>query len=85
MQANTYESTISMMNNLGDSDLLLIKEFVARLSSKKEIRQELYNPYKPLTREEIIEQLDRARQHAEMGQTIEAHQASNNIRKKYGL
>lgn len=29
MQASTYEATISMMNNLGDSDLLLIKEFVS--------------------------------------------------------
>lgn len=85
MQASTYEATISMMNNLGDSDLLLIKEFVSRLSSKKEIRQELYNPYKPLTREEVIEQLAIARQHADEGQIIDAHQASKKVREKYGL
>ena len=43
------------------------------------------NPYKPLTREEIIEQLAIARQHADVGKTMDAHKASSNIREKYGL
>ncbi|MBR3307216.1 MAG: hypothetical protein IKI75_08195 [Lachnospiraceae bacterium] len=82
---NLYESTVNMMSTLPESDILIIKEFISRLSSKKEYRRELYNPYKPLTREEILEQLAIARKHAEDGRIIDAHEASANIREKYGL
>ena len=82
---SVYESTVSMMRDLGDSDLLLIKEFISRLTTKSEVRKEMYNPYKPLTREEIIEQLASARKHASEGKVMEAHQASDAIRGKYGL
>ena len=85
MENTMYESTISMMRNLADEDLLLVKEFINRISSRKEIRQEMYNPYKPLTREEIIEQLAVAKKHAGEGKVMEAHKASANIREKYGL
>ena len=44
-----------------------------------------YNPYKHLTREEIMEQLAIARKNAEKGHVMEARQASDNIREKYGL
>ena len=47
--------------------------------------KEMYNPYKPLTREEIIEQLSIARKHADEGQVLDAHQVSANVREKYGL
>lgn len=40
---------------------------------------------KHLTREEIVEQLAIARKNAEKGHVMEAHQASDNIRKKYGF
>ena len=80
-----YEATVSMMQNLPEADLLVINEFVKRLSSKEEIRKERYNPFKHLTREEIVEQLAIARKNAEEGQVMEAHQASDNIRAKYGL
>ena len=86
VQSNTmYNDTVSMMKNLTEKDLLLIKEFINRLSQKNEIRNEAYNPYKPLSREEIIEQLAIAKKHAEEGKVIPAHQASANIREKYGL
>ena len=81
----TYESTITMMKELPETDLLVINEFVKRLSAKEEIRKERYNPYKHLTREEIVGQLAAARKNAEEGHIMEAHQASNNIREKYGL
>lgn len=81
----TYEATVSMMQNLPETDLLVINEFVKRLSSKNEVHKERYNPYKHLTREEIIEQLSIARKNAEEGNVMEAHQASNNVREKYGL
>lgn len=82
---NTYDSTISMMNNLPDNDLLLVKEFANRLIHKNEIKREMYNPYKPLTREEIIEQLNLAKKNADNGKIIDAQVVSNNIRSKYGL
>lgn len=82
---STYESTVSMMNQLPETDLLLIHEFVRRFASKTEIKKEMYNPYKPLTREEIIEQLSIARKHADEGQVLDAHQVSANVREKYGL
>lgn len=81
----TYESTVSMMQNLPEADLLVINEFVKRLSAKEKVREERYNPYKHLTREEIVDQLAIARKNAEEGRVLEAHQASANIREKYGL
>lgn len=81
----TYEANVSMMQNLPEADLLVINEFVKRLSSKAEIRKERYNPFKHLTREEIVEQLAIARKNAEEGHVMEARQASDNIRAKYGL
>ncbi len=38
----TYEATVSMIQNLPEADLLVINEFVKRLSSKEEIRKERY-------------------------------------------
>lgn len=81
----TFEATVSMMQNLSEADLLVINEFVKRLSSKEEIRKERYNPFKHLTREEIVEQLAIARKNAEEGHVMEARHASDNIRAKYGL
>ena len=81
----TYEATVSMIQNLPEADLLVINEFVKRLSSKEEVRKERYNPFKHLTREEIVEQLAIARKNAEEGHVMKAHQASSNIREKYGL
>lgn len=74
-----------MMNNLPDNDLLLVKEFANRLIHKNEIKRKMYNPYKPLTREEIIEQLNLAKKNADNGKIIDAQVVSNNIRSKYGL
>ena len=85
MTTSVYESTVLKMRGLEDTDLLVVCEFIDRLSSKNKIRKEMYNPYKPLTREEIIEQLSIAKRHADEGKVMEAHQASENVRKKYGL
>ena len=85
MEMSTYEATVSMMRDLPDDELLLVKEFIKRITSKDEIRKEMYNPYKPLTREEVMEQLAIARKHADEGRVMEGHRASSNIREKYGL
>ena len=85
-QNNTiYKDTMAMMSGLSDNDLLLIKEFIIRLDKRKEIREESYNPYKPLAREEIIERLAISRRHADNGRLMSADQISANVRKKYGL
>ncbi len=82
---STYDATISLMKQLPENDLIKIKEYVSRLLTKPEERVETYNPYKPLTREEIIQRLDTARKHADEGKTMDAKLASANIRSKYGL
>ena len=85
MEMSTYEATVSMIRDLPDNELLLVKEFIKRITSKDEIRKEMYNPYKPLTREEVIEQLAIAKKHADEGRVMEGHRASAHIREKYGL
>ncbi|WP_029200288.1 hypothetical protein [Oribacterium sp. NK2B42] len=85
MEMSTYEATVSMIRDLPDNELLLVKEFIKRITSKDEIRKEMYNPYKPLTREEVIEQLAIAKKHSDEGRVMEGHRASANIREKYGL
>ena len=85
MTKNVYESTVSMLRGMPDNDLMVVREFINRLASKADIKKEMYNPYKPLTREEIIEQLATARKHADAGLVMDAHEASSNIREKYGL
>ena len=85
MTTNVYESTVSMLKEMPENDLMVVREFIKRLVSKGEVRNEMYNPYKPFTREEVIEQLTIARKHADEGKIMEAYEASSNIRKKYGL
>ena len=82
---STYEATISLMKGLSENDLLVVNEFVKRLSSKSEENKETMNPFHPLTREEIIEQLSLAHEHADNGMIMDAHKASDTIREKYGL
>ena len=62
-----------------------IKKVWSFTAAMPEAREEMFNPYKPLTREDIIEQLSIARKHAEEGKVMDAHEASNRIREKYGL
>lgn len=82
---DAYETTVAMMQNLPETDILVIKEFISRLLHKPEIKKEMYNPYKPLTREEITEQLAIAKKHSEEGKVMDAYDVSSNLRAKYGL
>ncbi len=82
---STYEATISMIKNLPENDILLVKEFVSRLLTTSSEQKIASDPFKPLTREEVIEQLAIARNHAKDGKITEAHAASDTIRSKYGL
>lgn len=84
----TYEATISMLQKLPEGDLLKVKAYVSRFfsaSAKESTEDTGFYPYKPLTREEIVSELENARVHAENGQVMDAHQASQIVREKYGL
>lgn len=85
MMIDVYESTITALKGMPETDFMLVREFINRLASKEEIKKEMYNPYKPLTREEIIEQLATSHRHADERMVMDAHETSANIRKKYGL
>ena len=54
-------------------------------TQKQKDREENYYPYTPLTRVEIVEKLAVSKRHADEGRIMPAHQASTNIRNKYGL
>ena len=82
---STYDAAISLMKELSDNDLLIAEEFMKKLTSKSEMVKESSNPFHPMTREEIIEQLAKAHELADKGLVLEAHKASKNIREKYGL
>ena len=85
MSTNTLDSIQPMMMQLSESNLIKVKEYLKKLLSNSEDRVERYNPFTALSREEIIQQLAIARKHAEEGKVMDAHQASANVRAKYGL
>ena len=85
MSAKTLESIQPMMMQLSEGDLIKVKEYLKKLLFYSEERVERYNPYTHLSREEIIQQLAVARKHAKEGKVMDAHQASANVRAKYGL
>ena len=85
MSSKTIESIQPMMMQLSEGDLIKVKEYLKKLLAGSEERVERYNPFTPLSREEIIQQLAIARKHAEEGKVMDAHQASANVRAKYGL
>ena len=51
---------------------------------KKRIMAE-YNPYTPMTEEELLTKLEVSRQHAEQGKYQDADAVASNMRAKYGL
>ena len=50
-----------------------------------EIKKINENPYKALSEVEMLEKLERAREHATQGMYKEAHNVSHDMRAKYGL
>ena len=76
---STLETTVSMLEQLPERDLLKIQAFIRLFFP------ETSNPFTPLTEEEIYAQLERSRKHAEEGKMKDARQVSSNVRAKYGL
>ncbi len=82
---STYDATVSLMKDLSEKDLLDVMKFVKRLTNKYREEEEGFNPYKPLTREEILEQLRIARRQADEGKVLDPYKVVEDIREKYGL
>ena len=82
---STFETTVDLMKNLPENDLLKIKAFINHMIDSRNEKKETYNPFVSLSREEIFAQLEYSRKRAEEGHVILAHQASSLVREKYGL
>ena len=81
---STYEATVSMLQDLPESDLQKVKAYIIRIINRREIPVSVH-PFSSLSREEIFEQLETARKHAEAGYVMDGHLASSIVREKYGL
>ena len=84
---STYEATVSMLRELPESDLLKVKAYISSFFVPSNTQSESVkdNPFRPLSEDEIYEQLSQARAHVEEGRVKPAMQASANVRAKHGL
>ncbi|MBR5970072.1 MAG: hypothetical protein IK016_06965 [Lachnospiraceae bacterium] len=85
----TYDTTVTMLKELQESDLMKVMAYISRFllgeKGAAATTAEPFNPYKPLTREEIMERLEVARKHADAGVVMDARKAIDDVRTKYGL
>ena len=84
---STYDATVSMLQELPESDLLKVKAYISSLfiSSNSQGESVIDSPFTPLSEDEIYDQLAHARMHAKEGKVKPAKQTSANVRAKYGL
>lgn len=78
---NAFESTVSMMEALPESDLIKIQNFTQKLYMYRNAG----SPFEPLKEEEILNDLRISREQTAQGQSKEMGQAIEEIRNKYGL
>ncbi len=78
---NAFESTVSMMEALPESDLIKIQNFTQQLY----MHRNTDSPFEPLKEEEILNDLRISREQTARGQRKEMGQAIEEIRHKYGL
>ena len=76
-----YESTVAMLELLSEDDLEAVNGIVKRLV----IKTHSENPYKKLTKEEMLEQLSEARTYVANGKFKTGDQVAENLGKKYGF
>lgn len=76
---STLESTVSMIQQLPEKDLLKVQAFVRLFFSETD------NPFSPLTEEQIYSQLEESRLQASEGKVKDAWQIASDVREKYGL
>lgn len=78
---NAFESTVSMMEVLPESDLIKIQNFTQKLY----MHRNADSPFEPLNEEDILNDLRISREQTAQGQRKEMGQAIEEIRHKYGL
>lgn len=78
---STLEATVSMLETLPEEELNAIYEVTKRIFVNRSVN----NPFQPKTEDEIIRELDIAREHVEEGMFFEAEEVSEELRRKYGL
>ena len=64
---------------------MFLKQALAVNGFPFEIKKASVNPHEALTELELLEKLEKSREHAEQGMFREADEVSHNMRIKYGL
>ncbi len=78
---NTLENTISMMELLPEDDLIEIQNLTKKLFNLRNAD----NPFQPLSKHEIMRDLQISREQTKNGQYKDMDKALEGIREKYGL
>ena len=74
-----FKQTQDMISTLGDEQLKKVYVFTASLMEEDE------NPFKPITKEQVLADLDESDADIEAGRIKDAHQAMNDIRMRLGM
>lgn len=78
---NTLKNTVSMMELLPEEDLIEIQSLTKKLFNLRNAD----NPFQPLSKQEIIKELQTSRKQTMNGQCKDMDKALEGIREKYGL
>lgn len=78
---STYDSTVAMLDLLSEDDLEAVNGIVKRLVLKAQED----NPYKKLSKNEMLSQLAEARQYIKDGKFKTGDQVAEDLGKKYGF
>lgn len=77
---STLESTISMLEALPEDDLIaingIVKQFFVKIDTPS---------YEAMSKNQMIEALKMAQEHAKTGSLIEGHEFAKKMREKYAL
>lgn len=76
---STLEATISMLEQLPDSDIQAIHDITYSIYKKT------MSPLKPLTKEQVLQELSVSRRQIENGEYQEFETAIDEIEAKYGI
>lgn len=79
MTMNTLESTISMLETLSDKELQAIHDITFVIYSRNPI------PLKPISKKQLLKDLELSRKQIEKGQYKDAKTAIDEIGAKYGI
>lgn len=78
-----------LFKDLGTDTTTAIRMFLTQALAVNgfpfEIKRISTNPYEALSEAEILEKLEKAREHAAQGMYKDAHDVSRDMREKYGL